>query len=48
VHLSSHIAGCIGDETSRLADACLEELERFLRGAALEHRVTPDELERMA
>jgi phosphoglycerate dehydrogenase-like enzyme len=48
VHLSSHIAGCIGDETSRLADACLEELERFLRGEALEHRVTPDMLERMA
>jgi phosphoglycerate dehydrogenase-like enzyme len=48
VHLTSHIAGSLGDEMLRLADACLEDLERFLRGEALRHRVTPDMLLRMA
>lgn len=39
VHVSSHIAGAIGSETHRMADLCLDELERWLKGEPLQHLV---------
>jgi phosphoglycerate dehydrogenase-like enzyme len=40
VFVSSHIAGSSGNEVGRMAELCLDELERYLAGAPLEH-VTP-------
>ena len=48
VHLSSHIAGSIGDEVVRMADYVLEELDRFARNEPLRYSVTPAMLETMA
>lgn len=44
VHISSHIAGAIGAETRRMADLCLDELERWLKGEPLQHLVEPGAL----
>jgi len=48
VHISTHIAGTIGDEVRRLADLCIEEFERYLTGQPLRHQVTEELLEVMA
>jgi phosphoglycerate dehydrogenase-like enzyme len=48
VHLTSHIAGSVGSEVVRMADYCLDECERWLRGEPLRYAVTPEMLETMA
>lgn len=48
VHLSSHIAGSIGDEVLRMADYVIEELGNWLQGRPLRYAVTLDMLEHMA
>lgn len=44
VHVSSHIAGAIGDEVKRMGDLCLDELQRWNRGEPLQHLVEPGAL----
>ena len=39
VFLTPHIAGSLGQETQRLADCIVDEVERFCKGAALKHIV---------
>jgi len=48
VFLTPHIAGSLGQETQRLADCIVDEVERFSKGAALKHRVRRDQLMRLA
>lgn len=48
VRLSSHIAGSIHDETRRMADWCLDELERWTVGEPLQFAVSLELLETMA
>lgn len=48
VHLSSHIAGSIGDEVVRMADYVIEECERWQNGQPLRYAVTLEMLETMA
>lgn len=48
VHLTSHIAGSIGDEVVRMADYMIEEFDRFRRGEPLHYAVTAAMLETMA
>lgn len=48
VLVSSHIAGSIGNEIRRLADYCVEEMERYLRGETLQHEVTIEMLDYLA
>lgn len=48
VHLSSHIAGSIGDEVGRMADLMLTEFHLWRSGQAPPTRVTLDMLDRMA
>lgn len=44
VFLTPHIAGSMGTELARLADAALDELERFAAGEPFVHAVTRDDL----
>ncbi|MFW6286985.1 MAG: NAD(P)-dependent oxidoreductase, partial [Candidatus Sumerlaeota bacterium] len=48
VHLTSHIAGSIGDEVLRMADFMIEEFENWRDGKALRFAVTQKMLETMA
>jgi phosphoglycerate dehydrogenase-like enzyme len=48
VFLTPHIAGSLGDETQRLADYLIAEIERFVRGNALKHLVRREHLARLA
>ena len=48
VFLTPHIAGSLGDETQRLADQIVKEVERFCQGSLLRHLVRKDELPRLA
>ncbi|HEY3328458.1 MAG TPA: hydroxyacid dehydrogenase [Capsulimonadaceae bacterium] len=48
VHVSSHIAGTIGDEVRRMADVCIREFDRYVAGEPLEHEVLPELLATMA
>jgi len=48
VHLSSHIAGSIGDEVVRMADYAIEEFERWRDGLPLQYAVSLEMLETMA
>jgi len=48
VFLTSHISGSIGDETYRMADFMLEELELYLSSQKLKYEVTAKMLEVMA
>ena len=48
VHLTSHIAGSIGDEVLRMADYCIEEFQAWEKGEPLRYAVTLDMLDRMA
>lgn len=48
VILTPHIAGSMGNEIVRMTDLALDEVERHLAGAALEHEVTLANWERMA
>jgi phosphoglycerate dehydrogenase-like enzyme len=44
VSITPHIAGSLGSETLRLTDAALDELERYVAGAAPVHAVTVTDL----
>jgi len=48
VFLSSHISGSLGDETHRLGEYMLDELELYLSGHDLKYEVTLGMLETMA
>jgi phosphoglycerate dehydrogenase-like enzyme len=48
VLLTPHIAGSLGNETQRMADYIVDEVERFARGQALKYRVRFEELARLA
>jgi phosphoglycerate dehydrogenase-like enzyme len=48
VFLTPHIAGSMGEETQRMSELVLEEIERFVRGEPLAHRVDPELLPRLA
>ena len=48
VHLTTHLAGSIGDEVVRMADYMIAEFERWARGETLRYAVTPEMLETMA
>ena len=48
VHLTSHIAGSLGDEVVRQADLAIEEFGRYDRGEPLKYGVTEKMLETMA
>ena len=48
VFLTPHIAGSMGDETQRLTDYIVAELERYARGMALRHQVRREHLARLA
>jgi phosphoglycerate dehydrogenase-like enzyme len=44
VVLTPHIAGSQGAETRRMTDLAVDEIERYVRGDALRHEVTRDDL----
>ncbi len=48
VHLTSHIAGVIGDEVLRMADLCIEEFEAWDSGKPLRYAITLPMLDRLA
>ncbi len=48
VHLSTHIAGSMGDEVVRMADYVLDEFQRWEKGERLRWEVTAELLQRMA
>jgi phosphoglycerate dehydrogenase-like enzyme len=48
IHLSPHIAGAFGNETYRIGQYMLDELERYLAGKPLEYEVNLQMLEVMA
>lgn len=48
VFLTPHIAGSLGDETQRLTDYIVAEVERFCTGRALKHLVRREQLARLA
>lgn len=48
VFLTPHIAGSLGDETQRLTDFIVAELDRYGRGMALRHLVKREHLARLA
>lgn len=48
VHLTSHIAGSIGDEVARMGEYALSEFERWQLGESLHFAVTLEMLETMA
>lgn len=48
VHLSTHLAGSIGDEVVRMADYMIEEFQRWTHGEPLRYAVTMEMLETMA
>ncbi|MET7664526.1 hydroxyacid dehydrogenase [Streptomyces sp. NPDC005356] len=48
VLMTPHMAGSLGNELTRLADAAADELERYARGEPFAHGVGLDELERSA
>lgn len=47
VHLSSHIAGSLNNETARLADYAIDEFMRWMEGKPLKYSVTPEMVESM-
>lgn len=48
VFLTPHIAGAMGGETQRLATLAIDEIERFARGAPLQHEVRLEDWDRIA
>ncbi len=48
VHLTSHIAGSIGDEVIRMADYCIEEFIAWEKGEPPRYAVSLEMLEKMA
>ena len=48
VFLTPHVAGAVGTERLRLGQVAAEEVERFVRGEAMEFEIEPALLERLA
>jgi phosphoglycerate dehydrogenase-like enzyme len=48
VFLTPHIAGSLGDETWRMVELALDEIERFVSGEPLQHEVRREDMERIA
>ncbi len=48
VFLTPHVAGSLGNETRRMAELAVDEIERFARGEALQHAVRAEDLARLA
>lgn len=48
IHLTSHIAGSLGDEVVRMADYCIEEFKNWQAGKPLRYTVSLKMLETMA
>jgi len=48
VFLTPHVAGAVGTERLRLGEMAVTEVERFVRGQALEFEIEPALLERLA
>lgn len=48
VVLTPHIAGAVGRERERLGLSAVEEVERFVAGQPLQHRVAPEALQHLA
>jgi phosphoglycerate dehydrogenase-like enzyme len=48
VLLTPHIAGSLGDETWRMVELALDEIERFVSNKALQHGVRREDMERIA
>jgi phosphoglycerate dehydrogenase-like enzyme len=48
VLLTPHIAGALGDETERMVDLALDEIERFAGGEPLQHEVRREDMGRIA
>lgn len=48
VFLTPHVAGSLGNETGRLVEQALDEIERWVRGEALRHEVRPEDWDRIA
>jgi len=48
VFLTPHIAGSLGDETSRMTELALDEIERFTQGRPLQHAVRREDWDRIA
>ena len=48
VHLTSHIAGSIGDEVVRMADYAIEEFQAWEQGGSLRYAITSEMLSTMA
>jgi phosphoglycerate dehydrogenase-like enzyme len=48
VFLTPHVAGAMGDETQRLAELAIDEIERYAAGKPLLHRVRREDLDRLA
>ena len=48
VHLTSHIAGSMGDEVVRMADYVIEEFQAWQNGQPLRYAVTLEMLSTMA
>lgn len=48
VFLTPHVAGAQGNETRRLVEQALDEIERLVRGEALHHEVRPEDWDRIA
>ncbi|MGW7680022.1 hydroxyacid dehydrogenase [Kribbella sp. NPDC054772] len=48
VFITPHIAGAMGNETTRLGDAAAAEVERLAAGHPLAHAITRDDLNRIA
>jgi phosphoglycerate dehydrogenase-like enzyme len=48
VFLTPHIAGSMGNETERMVDCALDEIERLARGDALEHGILRADWEQIA
>jgi phosphoglycerate dehydrogenase-like enzyme len=48
VFLTPHIAGAIGTERARLGNLVADEVERFIAGEPLHHRVHPELLRQLA
>jgi phosphoglycerate dehydrogenase-like enzyme len=48
VFVTPHVAGAMGSELSRLTDAAIDEVARYVRGEPPAHPVRPEEFERLA
>jgi phosphoglycerate dehydrogenase-like enzyme len=48
VFLTPHIAGSLGEETQRLADYIVAEVERYAASRAMKHLVRREQLARLA